>query len=104
MIKEFQDFIRSDWYSYEKKKGGGLKSMFIMTVGLAGESGEVCELIKKNVRDGKEIKKDLLLELGDVLHYLTRIGQEFNMSLEDIMQANIIKLKERRKNNPDWKG
>lgn len=99
MIKEFQIFIRSGWWKFDND----LKNLFIMTVGLAGESGEVCELLKKHIRDGKEIKEDLILELGDVLHYLTRIGQEFDMSLEDIMEANILKLRERRKLNPKWK-
>lgn len=52
----------------------------------------------------KKINDDLILELGDVLHYLTVIAHTFDMSLDDIMKANIHKLEERRKNNPDWKG
>ena len=98
--KTFEQFIRDG--SFRTK--GDIESLFVMTVGLAGESGEVCELLKKYVRDDKEIHGDLLLELGDVLHYLTMIAHTFDMSLDDIMKANIHKLEERRKNNPDWKG
>lgn len=97
--REFEDFVRDGWKETDKDKG-----FFVMTAGLAGETGEVCELLKKYVRDGKEIQDDLILELGDVLHYLTRVGQEFNMSLEDIMKANIDKLVKRREVNPTWRG
>nr|WP_256489658.1 MazG nucleotide pyrophosphohydrolase domain-containing protein [Dyella lutea] len=66
-----------------------------MSVGLGGEAGEVQELLKKHVRDGREIHDDLLLELGDVLHYLTRIAAQFGMTLEQIMLANREKIERR---------
>ena len=98
--KTFEQFVRDG--SFRTK--GDIESLFVMTVGLAGESGEVCELLKKYVRDDKKINEDLLLELGDVLHYLTMIAHTFDMSLDDVMEANINKLIMRRKNNPGWKG
>ena len=62
---------------------------------VGGESGEVLELLKKHVRDGKAPGKSLLLELGDLLYYLTRVGQEYGYNLPEIMSANIEKLRER---------
>ena len=67
----------------------------VISLGLAGETGEVLELLKKEIRDGKDIRSDLILELGDVLHYLTCIAHWYGWNLEDVMEANISKLKKR---------
>lgn len=70
-------------------------------LGLAGEVGEVIELIKKDRRPGdrrKELSKDdLKKELGDVLWYLTRIASENQISLLDIAITNVEKLTKRHK-------
>jgi NTP pyrophosphatase (non-canonical NTP hydrolase) len=73
-----------------------LRQLYIMATGLAGETGEVMEHLKKHVRDGKLDVDALALELGDVLYYLTRIGQEFGLSLADIQERNQLKLIARR--------
>jgi NTP pyrophosphatase (non-canonical NTP hydrolase) len=64
----------------------------VAALGFAGESGEVMECLKKHYRDGTHPGKSLLLELGDVLHYLTVIGQSYGWTLEEIQEANIEKL------------
>jgi NTP pyrophosphatase (non-canonical NTP hydrolase) len=73
-----------------------LRQLFIMTTGIAGEAGEVVELLKKHVRDGVLNVDDLALELGDVLYYLVRIGQEFGLTLGEIQERNTLKLMARR--------
>lgn len=68
----------------------------IMGLGIGGEAGEVQEHVKKFIRDGKVPDRDKFVwELGDVLHYLTRIASEFGYTLEEIMQANVDKLEAR---------
>lgn len=65
-------------------------------LGLAGEAGEVVEEIKKGYRTGHAIRKGkLLLELGDVLWYWTRICEHFKWTLSDVAQAHIDKLVKR---------
>jgi NTP pyrophosphatase (non-canonical NTP hydrolase) len=65
-------------------------------LGLAGESGETVDIIKKMVYYGKTgCGPDLLLELGDTLHYLCRICSIVGFDLEDVMKANIDKLDKR---------
>ena len=91
ILDEFQSHVSSRW----KARGQGETSLFIMACGLGGEAGEVLELLKKHVRDGKHPGESLLLELGDLLYYLTRVGQEYGYSLPNIMAANIKKLQER---------
>ncbi len=70
-------------------------------LGLAGEVGEVIELIKKDRREGdrrKEVnKEDLTKELGDVLWYLSRVSSEYDIDLQDIADTNIMKLTIRHK-------
>lgn len=66
-------------------------------LGLAGEVGEVCEKVKKNIRDGRVLdKEDLTKELGDVLWYLSAVALDLGISLQDIAQTNINKLTSRK--------
>lgn len=68
-------------------------------IGLAGEVGEVLELIKKDRRKGerrKPIDKDKLeKELGDVLWYLSAIATDYDIDLDDVATTNILKLQKR---------
>lgn len=65
-------------------------------LGLAGESGEVVEMVKKFVGHRHPMENEKLKkELGDVLWYLAAIASEFQISLDDVMVANIEKLKKR---------
>ena len=93
---EFQEWVRSKWKS-KRGEEFTLRDDFIMTVGLGGETGEVLEILKKNVRDGKLDKTHLTEELGDVLYYLTMIAARHEIRLSDIIDANVIKLNERYK-------
>ena len=72
-------------------------------LGLAGESGEYCEKIKKVIRDdnGKLDKKrdELIKELGDVMWYVAVSAHELNVSLEDVCKRNNEKLSSRKKRN-----
>lgn len=70
------------------------------TLGLAGETGEVAEKIKKILRDKNGVvdeatKDSLKKELGDVLWYLAQLATEFGLSLDDIADANLKKLSSR---------
>lgn len=91
-------------------------------LGLAGEAGEIANKVKKLYRDknllnvdlengykgwgsldvsSKDIiisteKDNIKAELGDVLWYVVALAQEFDLSLEEIMQHNIEKLLGRR--------
>lgn len=68
-------------------------------LGLAGESGEVAEKIKKYLRDGELSIEDLKLELGDVLWYISNLASDLGILLEDIASSNINKLASRKDRN-----
>jgi len=64
-------------------------------LGLAGESGEVAEKVKKYIRDGN-LDRDLLAkELGDVLWYVSALSRDLGIDLDDVASRNIDKLRSR---------
>lgn len=70
-----------------------------LAMGVAGEAGEVSEVVKKHLFHGKyteeEFDEKLKSELGDVLWYLTRLADERGWSLEDLFASNVKKLSAR---------
>ena len=67
------------------------------TLGLAGETGEVAEKIKKAIRDeagivSEDRKQDLKKELGDILWYVSQLASELGLNLDEIAEKNIEKL------------
>ena len=65
-------------------------------LGLAGEAGECCDLLKKHqFQDGREIQEKLLDELGDVLWYVSETATALGIWMDDIALHNIEKLKKR---------
>lgn len=73
------------------------KDVLINSVmGLCGESGEAIDVVKKWLAQGHELDKEhLAKELGDIAWYLAEAATALDLSLEEILQANIGKLKKR---------
>jgi NTP pyrophosphatase (non-canonical NTP hydrolase) len=65
-------------------------------LGLTGEAGEVAEKVKKWVRDGTLDREGVKKELGDVMWYLAALATDLNVSLNEIANANIEKLRSRQ--------
>ncbi len=77
------------------------KNLAYPTLGLAGESGEVAEKVKKVIRDqGGEVtdetRKALRKELGDVLWYVAALCRELEIDLGDVARENLEKLLSRK--------
>ncbi len=73
------------------------KDVLINSVmGLCGESGEAIDIVKKWLAQGHPLDKEhLAKELGDIAWYLAEAATALDMSLEDIFQGNLNKLKKR---------
>jgi NTP pyrophosphatase (non-canonical NTP hydrolase) len=74
----------------------------IWVMGIAGEAGEVVEKWKKAVayRDGKfsdEEFADFKKEFADVIWYIAVLAESLGLSLDEMMAANVEKLKDRQK-------
>lgn len=77
-----------------------LKNLEYPTLGLAGEAGEVANIVKKIQRDfggeiTDEIRAKLKDELGDVLWYISACADELNLTLAEIAEFNVEKLAKR---------
>ncbi len=70
------------------------------TLGLAGEAGEVANIVKKIQRDhggviNDETRAKLKDELGDVLWYISACADELGLTLDEIAAYNVNKLARR---------
>lgn len=80
----------------EDTEGLDLGGVLNGCLGLAGESGEVLDMVKKWVFHEKDLDKDhLKKELGDVMWYVAMLCESFGFSLDEILQMNVDKLKAR---------
>lgn len=79
---------------------GGFPEIYL-ALGLAGETGEVVELVKKHHRDGPrhDYPSSMAKELGDVLWYVAQLCDAHGLSLSEVMAINIEKLADRLKRN-----
>lgn len=71
-------------------------------LGAAGEAGELANTWKKYFRDGADIapiRESLRYELGDLLWYVSQLANELGMTLEQVAQCNLDKLKDRQARN-----
>ncbi|MDE6656486.1 MAG: nucleoside triphosphate pyrophosphohydrolase family protein, partial [Anaeroplasmataceae bacterium] len=65
-------------------------------MGLCGESGEATDLVKKHLFQNHEFnKEDFIKELGDIAWYLAEACTAVDVNLEDVLEKNIAKLKQR---------
>lgn len=75
-------------------------------LGIAGEAGEVADIIKKVLFHTSGVidlltsgrRDDMRLELGDVLWYIAAVASDWGFTLDEVAQANIVKLAERYPN------
>ncbi len=106
--EEYRKFLNdTSWYTHSGEHNA--PELMYLTLGLAGESGEFTDAVKKIIRvcgshddesflelmteDGGEEK--LLEELGDVLWYITKLANFLNVTINALMVANTYKLYER---------
>lgn len=65
-------------------------------LGLNGEAGEVADLLKKYLYQGHELDRDKMIdEAGDVLWYLAELAAGLGVSLSEIAERNVEKLRRR---------
>jgi NTP pyrophosphatase (non-canonical NTP hydrolase) len=82
-------------------QNAGINPALLMTgaTGLAGESGEFSELVKKLNWHGKdltpEVHKHMEKELGDIIFYWMMCCQSLDLDPNDVIKQNVAKLEAR---------
>ena len=68
-------------------------------IGLSGEVGEFNDIVKKCIFQGKELDDDVVnhlrKELGDIMWYVTQGCIALDTNIEEIIEMNTAKLKDR---------
>ena len=69
------------------------------SVGMCAEAGEFTEIVKKIIFQGKPVNEENLFhmkrELGDIMWYVAQACMGLNISLDDIIEMDVDKLKSR---------
>lgn len=76
-------------------------ALMYLSLGLAGESGEAIDKIKKIIRNDNgvlsdEKREELKKEFGDVLWYLAQFARVLDYKFSDFAEANLNKLSDRQ--------
>jgi len=66
----------------------------VAAMGLAGETGEVVDALKKWVgHDHPFDREEIVKEMGDVLWYLAELGTALGIGLDEVAEKNEAKLR-----------
>ena len=95
-----KDFVSlADRMGELDREGANIERLTTAGVGLAAESGDFLEIVKKMVFQGKPWNDDnrehLIIELGDVLLYVAQACMALEVSFDDVVAGNVEKLKKR---------
>ena len=95
--KDFKSLI--DRLGEVDREGANIERLTTASVGLAAESGEFLEIVKKMVFQGKPWNSDnrehLIIELGDVMWYVAQACMALDISFDDVVRGNVKKLEKR---------
>ncbi len=95
-----KDFVAlADRLGELDRQGANIERLTTAGVGLAAESGEFLEIVKKMVFQGKPWNDDnrdhLIIELGDVMWYVAQACMALEIDFEDVIKGNVKKLEKR---------
>lgn len=75
---------------------GGMAKVHNGAMGLCGETGEVMDHLKKYTYQGHAFDPNKLIdEAGDVLWYLAELAAGLGVTLDEVAQHNVDKLRRR---------
>lgn len=94
-FNEYQKLAKVTKKPWESKEG----DLADCGLGLAGEAGEVADMIKKHLSGAKPLDAErtemLKYEMGDILWYMASLCDCIGVDIETIAAMNVEKLKKR---------
>ena len=95
--KDYQSFVES--LDDLDGQGSNIHRLLTAAVGVSAEGGEFMEIVKKMVFQGKpwsdHNRKHLVIELGDVMWYVMQACKALHVTLDEVIECNVDKLKKR---------
>jgi len=95
--RDYQSFVES--LDDLDGQGSNIHRLLTAAVGVSAEGGEFMEIVKKMVFQGKPYNDDnrehLTIELGDVMWYVMQACMALDVSLDEVVEKNVNKLKKR---------
>ena len=95
--KDYKSFL--DSIEYLDGEGSNIQRLLTAAVGISAEGGEFMEIVKKMLFKGKpwthDNREHLIIELGDVLWYVMQACKALHVSLDEVIEGNVEKLKKR---------
>lgn len=92
MRDEYSDFVQNLMKDMGSKEGNLVHD----ALGIAGESGEVVDLIKKHYAYDKPLDTEKLIEeIGDLLFYIQSLCNHLGIPPDFIIKRNMEKLRAR---------
>ena len=97
---ESKDFVAlSDRLVALDSKGINIERLLTGAVGLSAEAGELMEIVKKLIFQGKPVNEETIFhmkrELGDVMWYVMQVLMALDTPLEEVVAMNVEKLQKR---------
>lgn len=91
-VDDFDDYQRLAGITANPKLDPKM-NLAVLSLGIAGEAGEVADYVKKHLGHDHDLDREKLKkELGDVLWYISTLASANDLSLQDVAQTNINKL------------
>lgn len=91
-MKIFQEAVARTWNSNNSLP----MQLSNACMGLAGEAGELIDIIKKHVYHGHTLAEDKIRkEIGDVFYYAACLCNLFGWNAAAILEENVEKLRKR---------
>ena len=97
---ESKDFVAmSDRLVELDRQGINIERLLTGAVGLSAEGGELMEIVKKLIFQGKPVNDETIFhlkrELGDVMWYVMQVLMSLNIEIEEVVAMNVEKLQKR---------
>ena len=99
--KESNNFTEFDKRLVELQMNGDVNIPLLLTgaIGLGAESGELQEIVKKMIFQGKPLNEENVFhmkrELGDIMWYWINACRALNLDPNDVIDENVRKLESR---------
>jgi NTP pyrophosphatase (non-canonical NTP hydrolase) len=91
-LNEYQKLAK---VTAKKDFGSETEEIMCWGCGITGEAGDVASCIKKTFAHNKDVKEGIKENIGDMFWYAAMICNFFNWSMEEVLEANLEKLKKR---------